>query len=116
MFASLWRRLRGPSTIDATVEALIRELLRRYPPSMASGEGRRLSPQAVTNILEAVIKKAVTKSDELNLGVVGKARLSNGFKWALKENGYPERFIDVVTEALVVYITRAGTRAGTGNH
>lgn len=110
MFVSLWRRIRGPSTIDVTVEALVRELLRRYPPSMATGEGRRLSPQAVTNILEAVIGKAVTKSQELNLGVIGKARLSNGFKWALKENGYPDRFIDVVTEALVVYVTRAKNR------
>jgi hypothetical protein len=106
MFASLWRRLRGPSTIDATVEALIRELLRRYPPSMASGEGRRLSAQAVTNILESVIGKAVKKSQELQLGVVGKARLSNEFKWAMKEQGYPEAFIDLTIEALVVYMSR----------
>jgi hypothetical protein len=49
----------------------------------------------------------VAKSQELELGVVGKARLSNNFKWALKEQGYPEAFIDLVTEALVVYMTRA---------
>jgi hypothetical protein len=106
MFGSLWRRIRGPSTIDITVEALVRELLRRYPPSMATGEGRRLSPQAVTNILEAVIGKAVKKSQELKLGVVGKARLSNEFKWAMKEHGYPEPFIDLTIEALVVYMSR----------
>jgi hypothetical protein len=107
MFRKLLQRLWAPSGINTTVEALVRELVRRYPPSMASGEGRRLSPQAVTNILEAVIGKAVAKSQELELGVVGKARLSNNFKWALKEQGYPEAFIDLVTEALVVYMTRA---------
>ncbi|MEY4268551.1 MAG: hypothetical protein RIS90_3086 [Pseudomonadota bacterium] len=107
MFRKLLQRFWAPSGINTTVEALVRELVRRYPPSMASGEGRRLSPQAVTNILEAVIGKAVAKSQELELGVVGKARLSNNFKWALKEQGYPEAFIDLVTEALVVYMTRA---------
>jgi hypothetical protein len=107
MFRKLLQRFSAPSGINSTVEALVRELVRRYPPSMASGEGRRLSPQAVTNILEAVIGKAVAKSQELELGVVGKARLSNNFKWALKEQGYPEAFIDLVTEALVVYMTRA---------
>lgn len=107
MFRKLLQRFSAPSGINTTVEALVRELVRRYPPSMASGEGRRLSPQAVTNILEAVIGKAVAKSQELELGVVGKARLSNNFKWALKEQGYPEVFIDLVTEALVVYMTRA---------
>jgi hypothetical protein len=107
MFRKLLQRFSAPSGINITVEALVRELVRRYPPSMASGEGRRLSPQAVTNILEAVIGKAVAKSQELELGVVGKARLSNNFKWALKEQGYPEAFIDLVTEALVVYMTRA---------
>jgi hypothetical protein len=107
MFRKLLQRFSAPSGINSTVEALVRELVRRYPPSMASGEGRRLSPQAVTNILEAVIGKAVAKSQELELGVVGKARLSNNFKWALKDQGYPEPFIDLVTEALVVYMTRA---------
>ncbi len=107
MFRKLLQRLTGPSAIDVTVQALVRELLRRYPPAMASGEGRRLSPQAVTNILETVIGKAVTKSEELNLGVYGKARLTNDFKWALTDEGYPEPFIDLVTEALVVYITRS---------
>jgi hypothetical protein len=107
MFRKLLQRFSAPSGINSTVEALVRELVRRYPPSMASGEGRRLSPQAVTSILEAVIGKAVAKSQELELGVVGKARLSNNFKWALKDQGYPEPFIDLVTEALVVYMTRA---------
>jgi hypothetical protein len=106
MLKSLWSRLTGSSDIDKLVDSLVHELMRRYPPSMAAGEGRRLSQQAVTNILESVINKAVTKSREWNLGVVGKAKLGNSFKWALKEKGYPEKFIDVVTEALIVYVTR----------
>jgi hypothetical protein len=106
MLSNLFARWKKPSEIDATVQALVGELLRRYPPQMASGEGRRLSPQAVTNILEAVINKAVAKSQELQLGVVGKAKLGTEFKFALKEKGYPDKFVEVATEALVVYVSR----------
>lgn len=100
------KELFGKSEINQVAEQLANELARRYPPSMASGEGRRLSPQAVTNILESVINKAVTRSNEWDLGVVGKAKLGNSLRWALKEKGYPEKFIEMVIEALVVYLSK----------
>lgn len=100
------KELFGKSEINAVAEQLANELSRRYPPVMASGEGRRLSPQAVTNILESVINKAVSKSHEWDLGVAGKAKLGNSLRWALKEKGYPEKFIETVTEALIVYLSK----------
>ncbi len=103
---SWFKSLFGPSRFDTLAETLATELTRRYPPTMASGEGRKLSPQAVTNIVEAIVGKAVNKSQEWNLGVVGKARLGNSMRWALKERGYPEAFVGVVVEALIVYVTR----------
>lgn len=105
------KELFGQSDIATVAEQLANELSRRYPPAMASGEGRKLSPQAVTNILESVINKAVTKSQEWDLGVVGKAKLGNSLRWALKEKGYPEKFIEMVTEALVVYLGRQGNQS-----
>jgi hypothetical protein len=106
MLGKLFGLFSKPSAIDTLVESLVNELLRRYPPAMASGEGRRLSQQAVINIIESVIGKAVVKSKEWDLGIVGKAKLGNAFKWALKEKGYPDKFIAVITEALIVYVTR----------
>lgn len=100
------KKLKAPSPVEVLVDALVNELMRRYPPIMASGEGRRLSPQAVTNILETVIGKAVAKSQELNLGVVGKAKLGTDFKFALEAKGYPDKFVDIMTEALIVYVSR----------
>ncbi|MDP4302217.1 hypothetical protein [Leptothrix discophora] len=100
------RGLFGSNEIKTLAQSLANELARRYPPTMASGQGRKLSPQAVTNILESVITKAVTKTQEWRLGVVGKARLGNALRWEMKERGYPEPFIEMVTEALVVYMTR----------
>ena len=92
--------------IQSIVDGCLKEISRRYPPSMATGEGRRLSPQAVTNILESVIGKVVTQSQELRLGWMGKAKLANDLKWALNEKGYPEKFIDMFIEAVIVYVTR----------
>ncbi len=112
MSLKFFKELFGKSEIASVAEQLANELSRRYPPAMASGEGRRLSPQAVTNILESVINKAVTKSHEWDLGVVGKAKLGNNLRWALKDKGYPDKFIEMVTEALVVYLARRAKAAG----
>ncbi|MEY4749463.1 MAG: hypothetical protein RIQ60_1677 [Pseudomonadota bacterium] len=101
-----FKSLFGPSRFDTLAEALSTELTRRYPPAMASGEGRKLSPKAVANIVEAVVNKAVAKSHEWHLGVIGKARLGNSMRWALKERGYPDAFVELVVEALIVYATR----------
>jgi len=105
------KELFGKSDIANVAEQLANELSRRYPPAMASGEGRKLSPKAVTNILESVLNKAVSKSQEWDLGVAGKAKLGNDLRWALKDKGYPEKFIEMVTEALVVYLSGRGKKA-----
>lgn len=105
------KELFGKSDIANVAEQLANELSRRYPPAMASGEGRKLSPKAVTNILESVLNKAVSKSQEWDLGVAGKAKLGNDLRWALKDKGYPEKFIEMVTEALVVYLSNQGKKA-----
>jgi hypothetical protein len=44
----------------------------------------------------------------------GKAKLGNEFKWQLKELGYTEKFIDVATEALMVYLTRGAQAPSAG--
>jgi hypothetical protein len=98
--------------IQSIVDGCLIELSRRYPPSMATGGGRRLSPQAVTNILESVIGKLVTQSQLLRLGWMGKAKLANDLKWALNEKGYPEKFIEVFIEAVIVYVTRGPATQG----
>ena len=108
---SFLKGLFGSSEIKTLAQSLANELSRRYPPTMATGEGRKLSPQAVTNILESVINKAVSKSHEWNLGVIGKAKLGNALRWELKDKGYPDKFIEMVTEALVVYMSRQEKKA-----
>lgn len=106
------RILGNSKQINAIVEGCVSELSRRYPPSMATGQGRKLSPQAVTNILESALSKLVTQTQQFKLGWLGKARLANDLKWSLAEKGYPEKFIELFIEAVIVYITRKSAKTG----
>ncbi|MFM2067139.1 MAG: hypothetical protein RLZZ584_2048 [Pseudomonadota bacterium] len=108
---SWFKSLFGPSRFDTLADTLATELTRRYPPAMANGEGRKLSPQAVSNIVEGVLNKAVSKTQEWRLGVIGKARMGNALRWALEERGYPKPFVELVVEALIVYVTRNAGQA-----
>jgi hypothetical protein len=65
-----------------------------------------ISPNRVTKVLEEAVGKAVKYNQEKKLGMFGKAKLGNTFRWELKELGYSDRFVELATEALIVYITR----------
>jgi hypothetical protein len=43
---------------------------------------------------------------EHNLGIYGKARLGNTFKWELKEMGYQNEFVNEATKGLLVSLNR----------
>lgn len=92
--------------IDGFAKQIASDLAKRFPPASEEGEGRKISPKGLSNILESMYVKARTFKEEQKLGVYKVARLSNTFKWELKELGYSEQFIDVVTEGLIVYLTR----------
>jgi len=95
--------------VDQFAKSLTEELLRRYPPSMESGQERRISPKGLSNILESIYQKAIEFKSGNKLGLMKTAKLSNTFRWELKELGYSENFIEVATEGLVVYLTRRST-------
>lgn len=85
---------------------LAQELARRYPPAMESGSERKISAKGISNILEGIYQKAVDFKHDNNLGFISTAKIGNTFRWELKELGYGDKFIEVATEGLVVYLTR----------
>jgi hypothetical protein len=95
---------------------LAEKVAKRYPPSLDISPEKRVSEARLTRVLEETLAKAVEFQREHKLGMLGKARLANEFKWQLKELGYSEKFIEVATEGLMVYITRgaAPTDAASG--
>ncbi len=93
--------------ISAFAKDLVATLAKRYPPALDVSPEKRVSENRLTKVLEETLGQAVEFQNKHKLGVVGKAKLGNEFRWQLKEMGYTEKFVDVATEGLMVYVTRA---------
>ena len=92
--------------VDEFAQTLAQELSKRYPPALDKGSERRISQKRLTTILEDTFNSAMEFKKQHRLGVYKKARLGNTFRWELQEMGYSEKFVEVATEGLIVYITR----------
>ena len=92
--------------IDQFAKSLAEAVAKRYPPSLERSAEKKVSVTRVTKVLEDALANAAEFAKQKKLGTFNKARLGNSFKWELKELGYGERFIEVATEGLIVYITR----------
>jgi len=90
---------------------LAQSLARRYPSAMEANRSRPVSEARLTKILEDVLGRAQAFQREHRLGLLGKAKLGNEFRWRLKELGYSEQFVEVATEGLMVYLARASAPA-----
>ena len=82
--------------INAFADQLINDIVDRFPVEKQAELGtNKLKPArqlgSTANLLERTI---VTFQQEARLGIYGKAKLLNRIKWALKERGYAEAFID----------------------
>ncbi len=92
--------------VDEFAKALAEELSKRYPPALDKGGERRISQKRLTTILEDTFNRAIEFRRQHKLGVYKKARLGNTFRWELQEMGYSEKFVELATEGIIVYITR----------
>ncbi len=91
--------------VDAFAKSLAQELAKRYPAALDKGSERKVSQKRLTTILEDTFSRAADFKKQHKLGVYKKARLGNTFRWELQEMGYSEKFVEVATEGLIVYIT-----------
>jgi len=92
--------------IDVFAKNLAQDLAKRYPPALDKGSERKISQKRLTTILEDTFTRAAEYRREHKLGVYKKARLGNTFRWELQDMGYSEKFVEIATEGLIVYITR----------
>lgn len=92
--------------IDEFATALADAVAKRYPPALDKAKDRIVSVNRVTRVLEDAFKQAIDFKSEHNLGVYKKARLGTSFKFELAQRGYSEKFVEIATEGLIVYLTR----------
>lgn len=101
--------------VEGFAKDLAQQIAKRYPPALDASSTKKISVNRVTKVLEDALSRASEFTQTNKLGAIGKARLGNAFKWELKELGYTERFVDVATEGLIVYVTRKSDAAAGGS-
>lgn len=99
-------KLFSAGKVDEFAKNLAQDVSKRYPPAIANNPEQMVSQKRLTSILEEAFNRAHQFNKENHLGMFRKAKLGNTFKWELKELGYDEKFVDMATEGLIVYLTR----------
>lgn len=93
--------------VDEFARKLVEEVYRLRAPEGKSGPGNPgVSLRNLEQKVDALFASATSFRDEHKLGIYKKARLANTFRWEMKERGYDEGFIEMITEKLVVAVSR----------
>lgn len=90
--------------IDGFSRELAREFASRYPLEMAKGSPDKKQEKKLGRALNYVYRQAREFRQDRRLGIVGTARLGNGFKWELREMGYRHDFIEATTKGLILSV------------
>ena len=92
--------------VDGFAGTLIAELVRRMPPGELSASDEK-SDKRFRRMTEVLSDRARAFGMAQRPNVYQRARLGNRVKWALKDAGYPQAFIDAFTYELVRVVTLA---------
>ena len=103
---NIFRWLQAPDEKRVAAD-MARVLVQELPPALMDERRHVLSVNRVTRVLERTLMVATQHQRKCRLGLLGRARLANHFKWCLKTEGYAEDFVDMATEALVMELAKA---------
>ena len=87
--------------IDEFGIQLANELAKRVPVESKSPRAQKKGNEKYAKAIDHALGLTLAFQRDNKLGVYGKARLFNSFKWQLRRLGYPDDFIDSTTAALV---------------
>lgn len=87
-------------------EELAQGMTKDLPPKLMLNSANIVSANRVTTILERVYSKAAGFQGEHRLGFFRRASFGNAFRWKLKDLGYPDEFVSIATEGLLVALSR----------
>lgn len=93
--------------VDEFAHMLVEEVFRLRPPESKVGPGNPgVSLKNLERKVDALFEKATAFRKEHKLGIYKKARLANTFRWEMKERGYDDALIEMITEKLVVAVSK----------
>lgn len=91
---------------SAFVESLVERLRKELPPTLMAQHHKVLSVNKITRLLERTSNLVLEYNEKQRLGYFRRVSVINSFKWLLKESGYPDDFVRVATESLVVALAK----------
>jgi hypothetical protein len=101
---------RNRGVVDEFALHLAGDLAQRYPPELENTKPRKRNPQRLAKAFDDTFNRAIAFQRQNKLGIYGKARLGNTFKWELRRLGYPDDFVDLTTRSLINFVASQRTR------
>jgi hypothetical protein len=95
--------------VDRFAQELVAEVKKRIPVSTL-GTLDKKSRERVSRMTDVLSDQVRAFATSQRLNVYKRARLGSRVKWALKDAGYPESFVDAFTYELVTLVAVASSR------
>ena len=92
--------------IDEFSKRLAKELADQFQVEKENSSNMKKSIKKRGATVNNIYNKAFDFKQQYRLGIYGKARLGNTFKWELRDMGYENDFIDEMTKGLLISINR----------
>ena len=99
---------------DEFAKAIVAELTQRIPPDGVDLRQGKKTWEKLLKTQGVIFDKTAQFARSRRLNIYQKASFGNTFKWALKEAGYSQEFIDVWTRELVTFVSlKSGDSSAT---
>ena len=92
--------------VDALADTVVSELTKRVPLNMLRREGSK-ADKRFSRMTDVISDQLRAFGREQRPNIYQRARLGNRVKWALKDAGYPEPFVDAFVTELATLVTVA---------
>ena len=86
-------------------ESLVDKIAKQFPPASEHMLSTKGGKRRLENILEHVMIDIDGFQEKKSLGIFGKARLGNRFRWGLIDKGYSVQFAEALTEGVIQRLT-----------
>ena len=86
--------------VDEFADALVAEVRQRFPPTGPELSAKK-GAERLGKIHQALFARIEAFAKGRKLSLYRKARLGNKVKWALREAGYPDFFVDAFVRELL---------------
>lgn len=90
--------------VDTFARALAQDLAGRLPLSAMAG-GKPPTPAHTSATREAIESRAVAFARKKKVNWYKRAHLTNTFKWALREAGYDDKFVNAWTYDVALFLS-----------